>query len=74
MFYASFFPLAASLAIFSRRAMPASTPIPPKTSPTPIHCMLERRWPNATTDKIMVNILRVTVTVTRSTDEKVDKV
>lgn len=65
---------AASFAIFSRRATAASTPIPPKTSPTPAHCVGERRWPNARTEMIMVTILRVTVTVTRRTEEKVERV
>lgn len=69
-----FFFLAASLAIFSCLAMAASTPIPPKTKLTPSHCIWVRRWPKATTDRIMVNILRVTVTVTNSTDENVDNV
>lgn len=80
-FYAAFFfeapstaALAASLANFSCRAMPASTPMPPKTRPTPSHCIWVRRWPKATTERIMVNILRVTVTVTRRTEEKVDRV
>lgn len=76
-----FFPLsstalrfATSLASFSWRAIAASTPMPPKTSPTPRTCMRVRRWPKATTDRIMVNILRVTVTVTRRTEEKVESV
>lgn len=70
--YEDFFALAASLAIFSFLAMAASTPIPPKTRPTPSNCICVRRWPNATTERIMVNILRVTVT--RSTEEKVERV
>src|SRR4051812_1093119 len=57
--------LAASLAIFSLRVICASTPMPPKTSPTPSHCICDSRWPKVTTDRIMVIILRVTVTVTR---------
>src|SRR4051812_37469085 len=65
---------AASLANFSRRAICASTPMPPNTRPTPSHCIWERRWPKATTLRIMVNILRVTVTVTSRTDEKVESV
>ena len=36
--------------------------------------MRDRRWPKATTLSIMVNILRVTVTVTSRTDEKVESV
>lgn len=73
-FYAVLARFAASFASFSRRTMPASTPMPPNTRPTPSHCMPERRWPKATTDSIMVNILRVTVTVTRRTEEKVERV
>lgn len=69
-----FFALAASLAIFSFLAMAASTPMPPNTRVTPSHCICVRRWPKATTERIMVNILRVTVTVTSRTDENVDRV
>lgn len=71
--YRVFF-LVASFAIFSCLAIAASTPIPPKTKLTPSHCIWVRRWPKATTDRIMVNILRVTVTVTNKTDENVDNV
>lgn len=74
MAHCAFAFLAASLASFSRRAICASTPIPPNTRPTPSHCMWDRRWPKATTLRIMVNILRVTVTVTSRTDEKVESV
>lgn len=69
---ATFF--AASLACFSLLAICASTPIPPNTSPTPSHCICDRLWPNATTLRIMVNILRVTVTVTSRTEENVESV
>lgn len=72
--YDDLFALAASLSIFSFLAMAASTPIPPKTRVTPSHCIWVRRWPKATTERIMVNILRVTVTVTSKTDEKVESV
>lgn len=65
---------ASSFAIFSRRAMAASVPMPPNTRPTPRTCICVRRWPKATTESIIVNILRVTVTVTRRTEEKVDRV
>jgi hypothetical protein len=48
--------------------------MPPKTRVTPSHCIWVRRWPKATTERIMVNILRVTVTVTNKTDENVERV
>jgi hypothetical protein len=63
-----------SFAAFSLLWITPSAPIPPKTSPTPIHCFPPSLCPNQTTDKIMVSILRVTVIVTRSRDEKVDSV
>ncbi len=71
--YCALAALAASFLSFSERAMPASTPMAPNTSPTPSHCMLDSRWPNATTESIIVHILRVTVTVTRKTDENVER-
>ena len=59
-----------SRAAFSRRWMAASAPTPPKTRPTPSHCRPLSRWPNQRTERSMVSILRVTVTVTRMSDEK----
>ena len=64
----------ASFALFSRLLSSASIPMPPKTRPTPSHCILVKLWPNHTTDKIIVSIFRVTVTVTRSRLPNMDKV
>lgn len=73
-FFALAASLAASLATLSFLAMAASTPMPPKTRLTPNSCICVRLWPKATTERIMVNILRVTVTVTSKTDENVERV
>lgn len=66
--------LAFSLAAFSRLLNSASIPIPPKTNPTPTHCMLVKLCPNHSTEMIMVSIFRVTVTVTRSREPKIERV
>lgn len=71
-FTSSFF--ARSLASFSCFDNCASTKTPPNTKPTPTHCIGLRRWPNQTTDKIMVSIFLVTVTVTKRSEPKVERV
>lgn len=64
----------AAAAAFSRLWIAASAPTPPKTSPTPSHCLPFSRWPNQRTERSMVSILRVTVTVTRMREEKFARV
>lgn len=57
--------------IFSTfRVNTASAPIPPNTSPTPSHCIPVTLCPNSTTLISIVSILRVTVTVTSSSELK----
>lgn len=62
--------LATSLCLF----ISASAPTPPKTRPTPSHCILERLCPNANTEKIIDSIFRVTVTVTRTREPNLERV
>lgn len=72
LFSASDFAFAAPA--FSRLLNCASTATPPNTSPTPSHCILESWCPNQNTEINMVSILRVTVTITRSKEPKVERV
>jgi hypothetical protein len=69
-----FFCAAAFFLLFSRWPMAASAAIPVNTNPTPTHCQPLSLCPNQTTDRIMVNIFRVTVIVTRTRDSKLARV
>jgi hypothetical protein len=48
--------------------------MPPKTQATPTHCIAPRLWPNHTTEMIIVSIFLVTVTVTRKSEPKIERV
>ena len=63
-----------AFAAFSRLPSSASMPMPPKTQATPTHCIAPRLWPNQTTEMIIVSIFRVTVTVTRKSEPKIERV
>jgi hypothetical protein len=62
------FPFACFFAISLRRFTSASAPIPLNTSPTPSICITDKLWPNATTEKTMLSIFLVTVTVTSTSE------
>lgn len=63
-----------SFAFFSDLCTTASAPMPPKTRLIPSHWPPDRECPNQKTLRSIVNILRVTVTVTSSSEEKRDRV
>lgn len=65
---------ARALACFSRFCTTASAPMPPNTRPMPSHWPADNECPNQNTLNSMVSILRVTVTVTSSRDEKRESV
>jgi len=78
IYYAFLFSVSAcnffAFAAFSRLPSWPSITMPPNTQPTPTHCIDVKAWPNHTTEMIMVSIFLVTVTVTRKSEPKTERV